>query len=256
VQEGPARSAEEVWQRALDLRPGLLSRAERERPSVGSARTRSAARRSPLFTAYEGRLSRAPANGPLDRQVSASRLELFAGCPYRLFLEKVLGLAEVKRPRRPSEADNLAKGNLLHDALASLVRSVPKGRSLTRLADPAHLRRSTRGRRPPAGPSGPARPGRRSSWSSRPARSRGRCMRCWTTSPRGRIPSGSRLRARRSASGPPFRPTTLKRNRRFRRTRRSSSRASRSADAWTGWTSTRAAPGASRGWSTTNGAAT
>ncbi len=139
VQDGPARSAEEVWQRALDLRPGLLSRAERERPSVGSARTRAAARRSPLFTAYEGRLSRAPSNGPLDRQVSASRLELFAGCPYRLFLEKVLGLAEREETEEAFEADNLAKGNLLHDALASLVRSVPKGRSLTRLADPAHL---------------------------------------------------------------------------------------------------------------------
>ncbi|MBL8114269.1 MAG: PD-(D/E)XK nuclease family protein, partial [Acidobacteria bacterium] len=139
VQDGPARSAEEVWQRALDLRPGLLSRATRERPSLGLALARSAARRSPLFTAYEGRLGRAPSRGPLDRQVSASRLELFAGCPYRLFLEKVLGLAEREETEEAFEADNLAKGNLLHDALASLASGIPKGRSLTRLAEPAQL---------------------------------------------------------------------------------------------------------------------
>jgi ATP-dependent helicase/nuclease subunit B len=77
------------------------------------------------FTAYEGRLDLEPNRRELarrfaaNRQFSATELELFAACPFRYWVAKVLDiepLADVE-----TGTDTLRRGVLVHDVLSQLI---------------------------------------------------------------------------------------------------------------------------------------
>jgi RecB family exonuclease len=127
--EGPPVDAEEALRRALLRSPGLRKALPKPATPVADALARAAARRSPFFTAHEGKTDRA-ASGLLlrGRIVSASRLERFAGCPYRAFLERGLGLEILPEvdDDSPFGLDPLARGNALHAAVRDLTRSLLK----------------------------------------------------------------------------------------------------------------------------------
>ncbi len=127
--EGPPVDAEEALRRTLFRSPGLRKSLPRSATPAVDALARAASRRAPFFTAHEGKTDRA-ASGLLlrGRVVSASRLERFAGCPYRAFLERGLHLKVLPEvdDESPFGLDPLARGNALHAAVRDLTRSILK----------------------------------------------------------------------------------------------------------------------------------
>lgn len=127
VLEGPPVDAEEALRRALFRSPALQKALPKAATAAADALARAAARRTPFFTAYEGKTDRA-ASGLLlrGRTVSASRLERFAGCAYRAFLERGLHLESLPEvdEESPFGLDPLARGNALHAAIRDLTRSL------------------------------------------------------------------------------------------------------------------------------------
>lgn len=96
--------------------------------------------RTPGFTEYEGMLTEPALQahfrekfGP-DHQFSVTRLETYANCPFRFWIEEVLGLA----PREQTQLGTnfLLRGTALHGALATLL-----GSGKLALADEAELGR-------------------------------------------------------------------------------------------------------------------
>jgi ATP-dependent helicase/nuclease subunit B len=137
VAAGPPLDAEDALRRALALAPGLRKSLPDDAEGVTAALARAAARRLPFFTEYEGAVGR-EASGLRLRSgtVSASRLERFAGCAYRAFLER--GLRLEARPEGEDEGffglDALTRGNALHAAVRDLTRSlVAAGRTFADL---------------------------------------------------------------------------------------------------------------------------
>ena len=127
VTDGPPLDAEDVFRRALALFPGLRSSLPDEAAPVTTALERAAARKRPYFTEFEGNVGREAAGLRLrSRTVSASRLERFAGCAYRAFLER--GLRLEARPEAEDDGffalDALERGNALHAAVRDLTRSM------------------------------------------------------------------------------------------------------------------------------------
>ena len=147
---GPALDRSEALLRALkadaDLARGLTSEK-----ALARALARQRGRSAGTFTAYEGRLGRAPRIPSfLERPISASRLEQMAACPYRTFFGSVLRLA----PQEEAEAglpvlDPLTRGSLAHEALRDLARElIDEGRSFTDLSETtSHLRAQELARR-------------------------------------------------------------------------------------------------------------
>lgn len=87
------------------------------------------ARESDAFTIYDGFVREAGAR--LDPRtsgapVSATGLETLAGCPFRYFLERGLGLraAEDGEPDRDLWLDPATRGSLLHDLYARILREL------------------------------------------------------------------------------------------------------------------------------------
>ena len=127
VREGPPLDTEDALRRALAVSPGLRTPLRVWADAVAAALARGKARRLPLFTGYEGNVGREADGLRLrSRLVSASRLERFAGCAYRAFLER--GLRLEARPESDDDAffalDALARGNALHAAVRDLTRSL------------------------------------------------------------------------------------------------------------------------------------
>jgi RecB family exonuclease len=127
VATGPPLDAEDALRRALALSLGLRKSLPGEAAAVAAALARAAARRLPFFTAYEGAVGREASGLRLrTRTVSASRLERFAGCAYRAFLER--GLRLEARPEADDDGffalDALTRGNALHAAVRDLTRSL------------------------------------------------------------------------------------------------------------------------------------
>ena len=124
--DGPALDGEEALRRALVQAPALARSLPERASGVAAALARAAARRKPFFTEYEGKVEREARELRLrGRMVSASRLERFAGCAYRSFLESALHLeaaADAGGEEGFFTLGPLARGNALHAVLRDLTR--------------------------------------------------------------------------------------------------------------------------------------
>ena len=135
----PPLDQEDALRRALARYPHLRKSLPEEAAAVAASLDRGAARRSDEFTAYEGNVGREASGLRLrSRTVSASRLERFAGCAYRAFLER--GLRLEARPDADDDGffalDPLSRGNALHAAVRDLTRSiVASGRTFANLGE-------------------------------------------------------------------------------------------------------------------------
>jgi RecB family exonuclease len=95
--------------------------------AIARGRAAAAHRDSPDFTEFDGHV---PAAGPLldpcapGNAFSVTELESAAGCPYRFFLKRGLGLRPVDGRERDKDIwlDPLTRGSALHDLYASLHR--------------------------------------------------------------------------------------------------------------------------------------
>lgn len=131
VPEGPPVDAEEALRRALIRSPALRKALPQSAAPAADALSRARARRTPYFTAYEGKTGRAASGLQLrGRTISASRLERFAGCAYRAFLERGLHLESSPEPddESPFGLDAVTRGSALHAAARDLTRSLLKSR--------------------------------------------------------------------------------------------------------------------------------
>jgi len=92
-----------------------------------AARMNSRRFETPGFTSFEGMLQAGDNRRwlkqrfPAEYTFSASRLEGYATCPYRFFLDHILALEPVQSPRLAT--DHRRRGNLVHDLLADLYDS-------------------------------------------------------------------------------------------------------------------------------------
>ena len=96
-------------------------------PGLAAGRAAAQAREGDAFSAFDGWVPEAGA--ALDprqsgRPQSPTRLEAFAACPYRYFLEQGLGLAEFEVEQRTLDRwlDPLTRGSLLHRLYAEVLR--------------------------------------------------------------------------------------------------------------------------------------
>ena len=115
----------------------LLSRAPFARAVLASERNRWGSRR---FTEHDGWIPppagqdewRAAVAGIAfsDREVSATRLEMWAVCPYRYFLHYALGLSALEEPERQLTLSPLDRGSLIHEALEIFWRSEREAKRL------------------------------------------------------------------------------------------------------------------------------
>jgi len=96
-------------------------------PALARGAAAEAARDGPAFTEFDGWV---PDAGPIldpcgaGRVVSATTLERLAGCPFRHFLERGLGVSPVDDAEPDPDAwlDPLTRGSLLHELYAQLGR--------------------------------------------------------------------------------------------------------------------------------------
>lgn len=96
-------------------------------PGIARGNVADARRESEKFTEYDGLVPAAgadldPRRG--DQVVSASRLESFAGCPFRFFLERGLGLDPVRDEEPDPDAwlDPMTRGAALHEIYSTFLR--------------------------------------------------------------------------------------------------------------------------------------
>lgn len=99
-------------------------------PVLDAAATSVAARRSPVFTRFDGNLAGLSIPSPVDRPTSATRLELWARCPFAYLVSNLLGIDEVQDPEDRLYISPLDRGSLVHEALDRFVKEV--------LARPVH----------------------------------------------------------------------------------------------------------------------
>ena len=129
VADGPPLDEEEALRRALVRAPALRRQLPPPAAPAAAALARVAARSSPFFTPFEGKVGighPAPRLELRGRIVSASRLERFAGCAYRAFLERGLGLEALPESddETPFALDALSRGNALHAAVRDVTRGL------------------------------------------------------------------------------------------------------------------------------------
>ena len=84
------------------------------------------ARNSPEFTAWDGNLAGAKGSSKKLRirdggRFSATRLEKWAGCPFKYFLENVLNISVLDPPEDLLEIDPMERGSLLHRVLERFI---------------------------------------------------------------------------------------------------------------------------------------
>jgi RecB family exonuclease len=148
--EARALSIQEYGRGLMEARPKLGSALlARTSPTVERALAAQIARwRSRELTAFDGVLG-ADTLTPLlarvgpDSSLSPTALETYAKCPYRFFLEKVLGLRELEEPEAVERIDALSRGSLIHRILQRFLEGLGEGRpsSKCRASDLAELRR-------------------------------------------------------------------------------------------------------------------
>ena len=93
-------------------------------PDVVRAATTLAARSSPQFTRFDGNLTELTMRSPVERPTSATRLEKWAACPFRYFVEYVLRADAVENPEDRLQISALDRGNLVHAALEQFILEV------------------------------------------------------------------------------------------------------------------------------------
>ena len=81
-------------------------------------------RRSAAFTRYDGNLSGADVPSPVERTVSATRLERWANCPFAYLMRDVLGIGEVENPEEQLTITPQHRGSLVHDVLERFIAGV------------------------------------------------------------------------------------------------------------------------------------
>ncbi len=95
---------------------------------VGKGLTAQRARASSDFTEYDGNVGsqvgaeQFPLPGVGDRALSPSRLESWASCGFRYFLNYVLDVADRDDPERTDELSALDRGSLIHVTLERFIR--------------------------------------------------------------------------------------------------------------------------------------
>jgi ATP-dependent helicase/nuclease subunit B len=141
----PARPAQAVsdagwWLAGLrDADAAALPMVEAGFPALAQGAAAEARRASDEFTEYDGLV---PEAGPrLDPRVSGAAvsptsLETLAGCPFRYFLERGLGLDPIEdaEPNPDVWLDPLTRGSILHDLYAAIMREI---RDRGEMPDPA-----------------------------------------------------------------------------------------------------------------------
>jgi RecB family exonuclease len=102
------------------------------------------ARRSADVTLWDGDVDAHPALVLDDALVAATRLEVWAECPFRYFLRSVLHVNETTTPEDRVGIDPLDRGTLVHDVLERLVaRRIDAERAGEHLDEEAELARIT-----------------------------------------------------------------------------------------------------------------
>ncbi len=119
----------EIRLRLLTARPGssrsVLAALEKEEPDLlRGPIAYDRARWLPRLTPFDGKLTspdlvRAVAAkvGPAAGQVSASRLEAYAKCPYLFYLRRVIGLEGWEEEEAPERMNPLDRGQAVHEIL-------------------------------------------------------------------------------------------------------------------------------------------
>ena len=98
-----------------------------------------ASRRWGGLSRWNGFVGPGAAGDALERVLSPTSLERYAGCPFRFFMSKVLGLEVLERPEELVVVEPREKGRLVHDVLEQLVlRRIELG--LVPSDEPEHLR--------------------------------------------------------------------------------------------------------------------
>jgi ATP-dependent helicase/DNAse subunit B len=114
----------------------FLSRERRVPASLYHSRLRRSlvayqARWSRAFTGYDGFLRSADLQSLIEHWVeqeyfSPSRLETFAACPYRFYLQKLMHLQAIQEPETIQQISALDKGSLVHGILDTFMRRAGK----------------------------------------------------------------------------------------------------------------------------------
>jgi RecB family exonuclease len=82
------------------------------------------ARRSALFTRFDGNLAGMNVPSPLERAMSSTRLEKWAACPFAYLLKYVLGVESVDNPEDELRMTAIDRGELVHLALERFIAGV------------------------------------------------------------------------------------------------------------------------------------
>ncbi len=100
--------------------------------ALGEGFAAQRARRGSALTPWQGLVPAAGSRSPLSpdtRPVSATRLQGLAACPFRFFLDSVLGIPEFEKPEEELSISALAKGSLIHTILDRFIKAVPTRQS-------------------------------------------------------------------------------------------------------------------------------
>ena len=81
-------------------------------------------RRSERFTRFDGNLAGLSVPSPADQVTSATRLELWASCPFAYLLQNVLQVEEVENPEDQLQISPRDRGSLVHQALEQFIDEV------------------------------------------------------------------------------------------------------------------------------------
>jgi RecB family exonuclease len=82
------------------------------------------ARRSDRFTRFDGNLGGLAVPSPVDRVMSATRLQRWAACPFDYFMQDVLRVEPVENPEEQLQITPLVRGDLVHRVLERFILDV------------------------------------------------------------------------------------------------------------------------------------
>ena len=85
------------------------------------------ARRSSVFTRFDGNLHGLPVPSPAGGITSATRLEGWAVCPYAYFVKEILRVEPVESPEDRLQISPLDLGNLIHEVLERFIAGILDG---------------------------------------------------------------------------------------------------------------------------------